>query len=152
MVHQYVFEFKYKKVVFGKEIELTHGVNVLDNNYQSACKKAMEHTKDHFHQWNDEGSSFKYVGEKINGVLKPFVEEVKGEEKMKTYVEMYEEMCGALTGKAMLRFAYTYRSFDEQNHLYAQGRTKPGKIVTYAKGGQSYHNFGLAFENKLLTI
>ena len=94
MVHQYVFEFKYKKVVFGKEIELTHGVNVLDNNYQSACKKAMEHTKDHFHQWNDEGSSFKYVGEKINGVLKPFVEEVKGEEKMKTYVEMYEEMCG----------------------------------------------------------
>ena len=82
MVHQYVFEFKYKKVVFGKERELTHEVNVLDNNYQSACKKAIEHTKDHFHQWNDEGSSFKYVGEKINGVFKPFVEEVKGEENM----------------------------------------------------------------------
>lgn len=35
----------------------------------------------------------------------------------------------------------TYRSNDEQNQLYAQGRNgKPGKIVTYAKGGQSAHN------------
>jgi peptidoglycan LD-endopeptidase CwlK len=39
-----------------------------------------------------------------------------------------------------------YRSIDEQNELYAQGRTKPGKIVTNAKGGYSYHNFGLAFD------
>lgn len=37
-----------------------------------------------------------------------------------------------------------YRSIDEQNKLYAQGRTKPGKRVTNAKGGQSYHNFGVA--------
>lgn len=35
----------------------------------------------------------------------------------------------------------TYRSNDEQNALYAQGRTKSGKIVTYAKGGQSEHNY-----------
>ncbi|MBH8600228.1 M15 family metallopeptidase, partial [Thermoactinomyces sp. CICC 23799] len=35
------------------------------------------------------------------------------------------------------------RTFAEQNELYAQGRTKPGKIVTNAKAGQSYHNFGL---------
>jgi peptidoglycan LD-endopeptidase CwlK len=39
-----------------------------------------------------------------------------------------------------------YRSIAEQNELYAQGRTKPGKIVTNAKGGYSYHNFGLAFD------
>ena len=35
----------------------------------------------------------------------------------------------------------TYRSGDEQNELYAQGRTKPGKIVTNARAGQSKHNF-----------
>lgn len=34
----------------------------------------------------------------------------------------------------------TYRSGAEQDHLYAQGRTMPGKIVTYAKSGQSKHN------------
>lgn len=38
----------------------------------------------------------------------------------------------------------SYRSFKQQNDLYAQGRTKPGKIVTKAKAGTSYHNYGLA--------
>lgn len=37
-----------------------------------------------------------------------------------------------------------YRSVPEQNELYAQGRTKPGQIVTKAKGGQSWHNWGVA--------
>jgi peptidoglycan L-alanyl-D-glutamate endopeptidase CwlK len=30
--------------------------------------------------------------------------------------------------------------------LYAQGRTAPGNIVTNAQGGQSNHNFGLAWD------
>lgn len=37
-----------------------------------------------------------------------------------------------------------FRSFDEQNALYANGRTKPGKKVTNARGGESWHNYGLA--------
>ena len=36
------------------------------------------------------------------------------------------------------------RTIAQQNALYAQGRTKPGRVVTNAKGGQSAHNFGLA--------
>lgn len=38
------------------------------------------------------------------------------------------------------------RTYDEQNDLYAQGRTKSGKIVTNARGGYSNHNFGIAFD------
>jgi hypothetical protein len=38
------------------------------------------------------------------------------------------------------------RTWQEQDALYAQGRSRPGKIVTHAKGGQSWHNFGLAFD------
>lgn len=34
----------------------------------------------------------------------------------------------------------TYRSNEEQESLYAQGRTKPGPIVTKAKAGESKHN------------
>lgn len=34
----------------------------------------------------------------------------------------------------------TYRSDEEQNDAYARGRTKPGKIITNAKSGQSPHN------------
>ena len=37
----------------------------------------------------------------------------------------------------------TYRSADEQQRLYEQGRTMPGKVVTNAKPGQSAHNFSL---------
>ena len=39
-----------------------------------------------------------------------------------------------------------YRTFPQQAELYAQGRTKPGRIVTNAKPGYSYHNYGLAFD------
>lgn len=37
-----------------------------------------------------------------------------------------------------------YRSFEQQNALYAIGRTRPGRRVTNAKGGQSPHNYRLA--------
>lgn len=39
-----------------------------------------------------------------------------------------------------------YRSIEQQDKLYSQGRTKPGKIVTKAKGGDSFHNYGLAID------
>lgn len=40
----------------------------------------------------------------------------------------------------------TYRDYERQNALYAQGRTKPGKIVTKARAGFSAHNFRRAFD------
>lgn len=40
----------------------------------------------------------------------------------------------------------TYRDNESQNALYAQGRSKPGSIVTNAKGGQSFHNWRVAFD------
>lgn len=39
-----------------------------------------------------------------------------------------------------------FRTYAEQDSLFAQGRTTPGKIVTNAKGGESAHNFGLAVD------
>jgi len=42
--------------------------------------------------------------------------------------------------------AQAYRTKQEQDALYAIGRTRPGKIVTYAKGGKSNHNFGVAVD------
>lgn len=58
---------------------------------------------------------------------------------------------------AVCRFTYTYRSFEEQDELYKIGRTKivDGNgnklgIVTKARGGQSYHQYGLAFDFCLL--
>jgi len=38
------------------------------------------------------------------------------------------------------------RTYADQAKLYAQGRTQSGNIVTNAKPGQSFHNFGVAFD------
>lgn len=54
-----------------------------------------------------------------------------------------------------IRITFTYRSNETQDALYAQGRTKPGKVVTNAKAGQSFHNFKLAYDGvpeKLLKL
>lgn len=47
-----------------------------------------------------------------------------------------------------LALGETYRSVERQDYLYAQGRTRPGSIVTYAEGYKlsSYHQWGLAFD------
>lgn len=38
------------------------------------------------------------------------------------------------------------RTWEEQAEIYAQGRSKPGKIVTNAKPGSSAHNFAIAVD------
>ena len=43
---------------------------------------------------------------------------------------------------------YGFRSFKEQDLIYQKGRDLVGEIVTYARGGESYHNYGLAFDVK----
>jgi peptidoglycan L-alanyl-D-glutamate endopeptidase CwlK len=65
-------------------------------------------------------------------------------------LELYDDIVASLTGSAICRFAYTLRTFAEQDALFAQGRTKPGNRVTNAKGGQSYHNYGLAIDIVLI--
>lgn len=45
-----------------------------------------------------------------------------------------------------LRVVQGLRTIAEQDALYAQGRTTPGKVVTNARGGSSYHNYGLAVD------
>lgn len=47
---------------------------------------------------------------------------------------------------AKVRVTHTYRTLEEQAHLYAKGRTLPGPIVTRAKPGESAHNWRMAFD------
>ena len=48
----------------------------------------------------------------------------------------------------MVKLGECFRSVAEQDALYAKGRTKPGSIVTYAKGTSysSMHQWGIAFD------
>lgn len=44
-----------------------------------------------------------------------------------------------------------FRSAEDQDRLYEQGRTVAGNIVTHARGGESFHNFGLAIDFAIKT-
>ena len=60
-------------------------------------------------------------------------------------MEIYEEICEALKGRAICRFTYTLRTFAEQDLLF-----KKVPKVTNAKGGMSYHNYGMAIDIVLI--
>ncbi len=60
-------------------------------------------------------------------------------------------LCEALIAKCAeagfeVKMVRGSRSIEKQDEYYAQGRTTPGKIITNARGGQSYHNYGVAFD------
>lgn len=62
----------------------------------------------------------------------------------------YNEACAATPVGVHPVIDQTYRSFEESDRLYAQGRTTPGEIVSNAKAGQSWHNFALALDFHLV--
>jgi len=62
----------------------------------------------------------------------------------------YLEINRQLPKGVRLRFTSVFRTNKEQDDLFAQGRTKQGHIVTNAKGGQSIHNYGAAFDIVIL--
>lgn len=46
----------------------------------------------------------------------------------------------------LIMISHGFRSFAEQDALYAKGRTEPGQVVSNARGGESFHNYGVAFD------
>lgn len=58
---------------------------------------------------------------------------------------------GLWHGGVHVRVTHTLRTWEEQAILYAMGRTAKGQIVTNAKAGHSYHNYGLALDFCVLT-
>src|SRR5262245_1518876 len=75
----------------------------------------------------------------------------RSEKNIATLLPAVQPIARALVQKAALtgiriKVISALRTYEEQDDLYAQGRTKPGDIVTNAKGGYSNHNFGIAFD------
>ena len=71
----------------------------------------------------------------MENLLKPYLQR-----KYKLHVELCRGM------GIDIKIVSGYRSIEDQNKLYAQGRTAPGSIVTKAKGGESLHNYGVAYD------
>jgi peptidoglycan LD-endopeptidase CwlK len=75
----------------------------------------------------------------------------RSEKVIATLLPDVQPIARALVQKAALsgiriKVISGFRTYAEQDALYAQGRTTPGSIVTKAKAGYSNHNFGIAFD------
>lgn len=66
-------------------------------------------------------------------------------------IRLFADAECALKGRAKPRITFGLRTMQEQQALYNQGRTTPGNIVTNAKPGASYHNWGLAIDFALIV-
>jgi peptidoglycan L-alanyl-D-glutamate endopeptidase CwlK len=77
--------------------------------------------------------------------------DARSEKNIATLLPEVQPVARALVQKAALngiriKVISGLRTYEEQDELYAQGRTKPGSQVTNARGGYSNHNFGTAFD------
>lgn len=66
-------------------------------------------------------------------------------------IEAWTEAQALMPDNVQIIVVQGLRSFAESNALYEQGRTTKGPIVTKAKAGESYHNYGLAFDFEMIT-
>lgn len=77
--------------------------------------------------------------------------DARSEGNIKTLLPPVREYARALVHSAraqgiVIKVISGTRTYEEQDAIFAQGRTKEGKIVTKARGGFSNHNFGVAFD------
>jgi peptidoglycan L-alanyl-D-glutamate endopeptidase CwlK len=75
----------------------------------------------------------------------------RSEKNIGTLLPEVQPIARALVQKAaangiQIKIISGLRSYEQQDALYAQGRTAPGPKVTNARGGYSNHNFGIAFD------
>lgn len=82
------------------------------------------------------------------------IDSISSERALKLHPAIRSQVMELLTAchnkNVPIRIVQGLRTFQEQDALYAQGRTAPGKIVTKAKGGDSWHNYGLSIDFCLL--
>lgn len=76
--------------------------------------------------------SDEHTEKRLSSLYPPFAEKVRA-------------VIAALAGQGMeFRVVQGLRTFAEQDALFAQGRSRPGGVVTRARGGYSNHNYGAA--------
>lgn len=68
--------------------------------------------------------------------------------KARPWFEYFWQICNDYVKPYGLRVVITSgnRTWAEQDALFAKGRTKPGPVVTNARGGSSNHNYGIAVD------
>ena len=91
------------------------------------------------------------VGEPPQTPANPTLADQRSEQNIATLLPPVQPLARELIAAAAaagiaIKIISGTRTYEEQNALYEQGRSTPGRIVTNARGGYSNHNFGIAFD------
>jgi len=89
----------------------------------------------------------RYIAQEV--ILKVEIPKRVEDSKVEKLYPGIKDQVYAFLNEANLLNAYIFcglRTMEEQADLYAKGRTTSGKIVTNAKPGLSFHNYGLAID------
>ncbi len=68
----------------------------------------------------------------------------KAQELARKFMDSVKQ--SGVLGNVVIKIISGTRTYNEQAEIFAQGRTKPGPIVTKAGPGHSNHNFGIAWD------
>lgn len=111
----------------------------LDGLFGPKTDKAIVLFEDKFDEIANKTARFDKRSEATIATLHP-----KAQEKAREFLKNVQG--SGILGTVVIKLISGTRNFAEQADLFAQGRTKPGKIVTNAGPGQSNHNFGIAWD------
>lgn len=124
-----------ERFLIGKDSELTHHYDYVLHDLEGLYKRF---------DWTTWGKLYEKVLE-LTGMLEKGVHPTT--DLLPLVLRKRDELSQKCRAAGVpVRFMSGYRSCEQQNALYAQGRTMPGNIVTNAKCGESMHNYGVAFD------
>jgi peptidoglycan LD-endopeptidase CwlK len=137
------------KEIEGKFVELA--VEILKSEPTANQKNLREWATDIINNYSGVRLSKEASSDLINKTVIPSVTDPRSTSTPARLQPKAAELATQLIEKAkekgiIIKVISGLRTIEDQNALYEQGRTKPGPIVTTARGGQSIHNTGLAFD------
>jgi peptidoglycan L-alanyl-D-glutamate endopeptidase CwlK len=111
----------------------------LDGLFGPETDKANVLFEDKYDEIADKMGRFDKRSETTIATLHP-----KTQELAREFLRKIQD--SGILGTVTIKLISGTRNYAEQAELFAQGRTKSGKIVTNAGPGQSNHNFGIAWD------
>ena len=136
--------FHIMEVYATKSTKKQWGLPFTTYNLMHECLHALDYER---------GAGLKALHDYVDthDTLDEYIEEIKKKVQITDLLPTVKKRAKALElmmkiWGTPIRITEGYRSNERQDELYAQGRTTPGNIVTNAKAGESFHNYGVAFD------
>lgn len=113
----------------------------LDDDFGPLTSEALDRFEDESERIAAEHSRFDMRSERNIATLHPAAQRAA-----RRFLAAVRTSAALASDGVVAKIISGTRTYAEQADLFAQGRTRPGRIVTNAAAGRSNHNFGIAWD------